>query len=220
MVNILLPLTQTLRKKSMKTIGILLFASLAVVATSCSTSEGEETVEAVTYTLDKEATSLEWAASMSPEYGHTGLVDITEGTLVMEGEELKSGSFTIDMNTIRSTDLEEPKAGYLAAHLKGTAPDEDHPVDLFFNTPKYPTVGVTLGEYKDGKLGLTLSIMGEELTQNVPVELTSDENGAWIKGDFSLDFTSLEIPGLQPNPEDGSQINPVIDFKLKAALKK
>ncbi len=204
----------------MKTIGILLFASLAVVATSCSSTSEEAAIEPITYTLDKEASSLEWAGSMSPEYGHTGVVEITEGTLVMEGEELKSGSFTVDMNTLRSTDLEEPKAGILAKHLKGLEPDEDHPADLFFNTPKYPTVDVTLGEYKDGKLTLTLSIIGKELTQEVPVELTSDENGAWIKGDFSLDLTSLEIPGLQPNPEDGSQINPVIDFKLKAALKK
>ena len=205
----------------MKTTGILLFASLAVIATSCSTTSTEEVaVEPITYTLDKEASSLEWAGSMSPEYGHTGVVEITEGTLVMEGDDLMSGSFVIDMNTIKSTDLEEPKAGYLAAHLMGTAPDEAHPVDLFFNTPKYPTVDVTLGDYKDGKLGLTLSILGKELTQDVPVELTSDENGAWIKGDFSLDLASLEIPGLQPNPEDGSQINPVIDFKLKAALNK
>ena len=205
----------------MKKIGILLFASLAVIATSCSSTSTEDAAgEPITYALDKEATSLEWAASMGPDYGHTGLVDITEGTMVMEGDELKSGSFTIDMNTIRSTDLEEPKAGYLAAHLKGTAPDETHPVDLFFNTPKYPTVGVTLGEYKDGKLGLTISIMGEELKQDVAVKITSDENGASIKGDFSLDFDSLGIPGLQPNPEDGSQINPVIDFKLKVALKK
>lgn len=202
----------------MKKIGILLFASLAVIATSCSTTT-EEVVETTTYTLDKENSTLGWAANMSPEYGHTGFVDITEGTIEMEGDVLKSGTFTIDMNTIVSTDLEEPKASVLASHLKGTAPDEMHPVDLFFNTPKFPTVKVTLGEYKDGKLGLTLDILGKTLTQDVAVKLTNDDKGASIKGDFKLDMTSLEIPGLQPNP-DGSQINPALDFKLNVVLKK
>lgn len=205
--------------KQMKKINLFLFAALGLAAVSCS-GTAEETVETSKYTLDKKASSLEWAASMSPEYGHTGTVNITEGTIEMEGDVLKTGTFTIDMNTIKSTDLEEPKAGYLNAHLMGTAPDEDHPVDLFFNTPKYPTVTVTLGEYKKGKLTLTLDILDKKLTQEVAVKLTSDDKGASIKGDFALDFASLNIPGLQPNPEDGSGINPAIDFKLNVVLKK
>lgn len=217
MVNNLVYICQ--KKQIMKKLGIFLFASLALVATSCSNTATEEAVESTTYTLDKEATTLEWAANMSPEYGHKGFVEITEGSIEMEGDVLTGGSFTIDMNTIKSTDLEEPKAGILASHLKGTAPDEQHPVDLFFNTPKFPTVEVTLGEYKDGKLGLTLSILGKELKQDVAVKIKNDEKGASIKGDFALDFNSLEIPGLQPNP-DGSQINPAIDFKLNVILKK
>ncbi len=208
------------KKLIMKKIRIALFASLAVIATSCSTTETEqEIVEPTTYSLDKEASSLEWAANMGPDYGHTGTVEISEGTIEMEGSELTSGSFTIDMNTIKSTDLEEPKAGYLAAHLMGTAPDEKHPVDMFFNTPKFPTVTVTLGAYKGGKLGLTINILGKELKQDVAVKLMNDDNGASIKGDFALDMNSPEIPGLQPGP-DGSQINPSIDFKLNVKLNK
>jgi hypothetical protein len=207
----------------MKRISTLMIASIALVAASCSSTEDateEVAVEAVTYSLDADASSLGWAANMGPEYGHKGTVNVTEGSISMEGESLTSGSFTIDMSTIKSTDLEEPKAGYLAAHLQGTAPDEDHPADLFFNVPQYPTVGVTLNSYEGGKLNLTLNMLGKELTQDAEVELSSDENGATIKGDFTLDFTSLEIPGLQPNPEDDSQINPVIEFSLDIVLKK
>jgi len=208
----------------MKKLGTFFIASVALIAVSCSSAEDAQeevvAVEAITYSIDTTNSSLAWAANMGPDYGHEGLVDITEGSIVMEGEALTSGSFTIDMNTIRSTDLEEPKATYLAAHLMGTAPDEDHPADLFFNTLAFPSVSVTLGDYTDGKLGLTLTILGKELEQDVAVELTSDENGASIIGDFALDLNSLEIPGLQPNPEDGSQINPAIDFKLNVALTK
>ncbi len=209
----------------MKKIATLMIASVALVAASCSSAEEEvsedtnQEVEAVTYNLDGGASSLAWAANMGPDYGHEGTVGITEGTLTVKGDDV-SGNFTIDMSTIKSTDLDEPKATYLSAHLQGTAPDEDHPVDMFFNVPMYPTVGVTVDGYSDGKLMLTLDIVGKELKQDVAAEMTSDENGASIKGDFSLDLTSLGIPGLQPNPEDGSQINPVIDFTLDAVLTK
>lgn len=206
----------------MKNLNALLFAAAAAFMISCGSSETTEeiVVETVTYNLDKANSSLVWAASMSPEYGHTGTVEISEGTIQMEGETLKSGSFTIDMTTIASTDLKEPKAGYLNAHLKGTAPDEDHPADLFFNTPEYPTATVTLLDYSNGKLKLTLNIVGKELTQVVPATLTTTENRTSIKGDFSLDMSALKIPGLQPNPEDGSGINPSIDFKINVALTK
>lgn len=203
----------------MKKLNLFLIATIGMFAVACSGS-AEEVVETSKYTLDKKASTLEWAASMSPEYGHKGTVEITEGSIEMVGDSLKSGSFTIDMNSIKSTDLEEPKAGYLNAHLMGTAPDEDHPADLFFNTPKYPNVKVTLGEYSNGKLTLNLDILDKKLTQQVAVKLTSDDKGASIKGDFALDFASLNIPGLQPNPEDGSGINPAIDFKLNVVLKK
>ena len=112
----------------MKKINLFLFVALGLVAVSCS-GTSEETVETSKYTLDKKASSLEWAASMSPEYGHKGTVEITEGSIEMEGDVLKSGAFTIDMNTIKSTDLEEPKASILAGHLKGTETDENHPAD-------------------------------------------------------------------------------------------
>lgn len=206
----------------MKNLNALLFAAAAAFMVSCGGTETptEEVVETTTYNLDKNNSSLEWAANMSPEYGHTGTVVISDGSIEMEGDALKSGSFTIDMTTIKSTDLEEPKAGYLNAHLMGTAPDEDHPADLFFNTPEYPTATVTLLDYSNGKLKLTLNVVGKELTQEVPATLTTTENGATIKGDFSLDMSSLNIKGLQPNPEDGSGINPSIDFKLNVALTK
>ena len=201
-----------------------MLATTALLAVACSSEtnveENEETVEAVEYTLDAENSSLRWAANMGPDYGHKGTVNITEGSLTMEGDALTSGSFVIDMNSIVSTDLEDPKAGVLAGHLTGTMVDEDHPVDMFFNTPKFPQVTVTLGDYADGKLGLTLDIVGKKLEQEVDATLTADENGASIKGDFGLDMTSLMLPGLQPNPEDGSGINPVIDFNLDVKLKK
>ena len=208
----------------MKRIRPFLMTSLVLLAASCtSTEEATEDVviQYTTYTLNTEATSLIWEGKMGPNYGHSGTISITDGIITMNGNNLVSGFFTIDMNSLKNTDLVEAgeigKAKSLIGHLKGTIIDDNHPAELFFNVPVFPTTKVSLGEYKDGELTLTVSLLDKELSQEVPVIIISDENGATINGDFTLDFTSIGIPGLQPN-ENESQINPMIDFKLKIVM--
>lgn len=206
----------------MKKFAPIMLASMAFIAVSCSSSVEEENADAteVSYSLDKEGSSLKWMANMGPDYGHEGTVEISEGSLTMKGDELVEGTFTVDMTSIKNTDLDAPKSDYLVSHIAGTAPDEDHPVDLFFNVPKHPTVGVKLNSYKDGKLNVTLTIVGKELTQDIAVKISSDEKGASIKGDFAINMDPLGIAGFQKNPEDGSQIGPEVKFSLNVALKK
>ena len=203
----------------MKKASVLFLAMAALAVTACSPAEEgekEEEVVEVNYTLDVANSSLKWEVPNE----HQGTVNISEGSLSMKGEELTSGSFKIDMTTIKSTDLEEPLAGVLAGHIMGTMPDENHPVDMFFNIPEFPTVGVTLGSYNDGKLGLTLDILGQELKQDVEVSLSADDKGASLKGDFKLDLSSLGMPGLQPDPETGEGIDPEVLFQLDVKLNK
>ena len=203
----------------MKKFPFLVAASIALVAASCSTTEEKEVAEPVTYSLDAAKSSLSWKGSMSPEYFHTGTVDFKEGSITMEGDSLTAGSFVVDMTSLKTTDADKEKGGYLIGHLQGTMVDEDHPQEMFFNTPKFPTVKVKLGAYADGKLTTTLMILGSELTQDVPVKITADDKGASIKGKFSMDFTSLNIPGLQKD-DKGEGISPMIEFDLNLMLKK
>ena len=204
----------------MKKFPFLALASVALVAASCSTTEETEVkAEPVTYSLDASKSTLSWKGSMSPEYFHTGTVDFKEGSITMEGDSLTAGSFVVDMTSLKTTDADKEKGGYLIGHLQGTMVDEDHPQEMFFNTPKFPTVKVKLGAYADGKLTTTLMILGSELTQDVPVKITADDKGASIKGKFSMDFTSLNIPGLQKD-DKGEGISPMIEFDLNLMLKK
>lgn len=205
-----------------------MIAAGAALVASCSSEatmdeQEEVAVETVTYSLDADNSSLHWKGMMSPEYFHVGTVDVAEGSITTEDGTLTSGTFSVDMNSMVATSSEafpEEKATYLVGHLQGTMPDEDHPVDMFFNTPKFPNVDVTLGAYTDGNLEVTLSIVGKELTQSVPVTLTSDESSAAINGTFNLDLTSLNLPGLQANPETGEGISPSVEFTLDLNLKK
>jgi hypothetical protein len=208
----------------MKKFGVLFLAagvlSLGACTESVEVTGGEEVVvESVTYNLDTDNSSLTWKGMISPEYFHTGTVDIKSGSIEMEGDALTGGSFVVDMATITNTDLEDKdKATYLAGHLTGIIVDEDHPVDMFFNTAKFPTVEVKLGEYKDGNLTTTLMILGSELTQDVPVTITSDEEGAMIRGKFSMDLTAVGVPGLTQHGE--GSISPMVEFDLNVMLTK
>lgn len=206
------------------TIGFMSLA-IASVMVSCG-GEGDENAtneaeKAVVYNLDKEASSLKWHGQMSPTYGHDGTVEISEGSVTMEGENLKSGTFTIDMSSITSTDIEDDaKRESLDRHLKGLDDNEMHKPDDFFNINKFPNVKVTLNDYEDGKLGVTLGILGQELKQDINATMNTNDKGAMIKGKFQLDLSSLNIKGFAVNPETGAGISPKIDFDLMVKLNK
>jgi len=62
---------------------------------------------------------------------HTGYVKLSEGEVLLEKNEIKGGSFVIDINSIVDLDLkDEGMNSKLVGHLK--SPD-------FFNAEKYPT---------------------------------------------------------------------------------
>jgi hypothetical protein len=212
-------------QKIMKKTGLLFLLSSALLFSSCGTGEDtqgemQQEVEKTTYNLDAEAASLQWKATEKPEGGHNGEISVTNGSVTMQGDNFVSGEFSIDMNSIAVKDLDDPLAGVLAGHLKGTMVDERHPADLFFNVPKFPETKVTIDGYSDGKMDLTLSILGKELKQSAAILLEKNDGNITMNGSFELDFSSLNIPGLQPNPEDGSGINPNILFDLNLTLNK
>ena len=172
----------------------------------------EEIIEAITYNLDKESSTLSWKGSEGEHEFHTGTISFSEGSVTLAGDAVESGSFVIDMSTISVTDdMPENKKNYLAGHLAN--PD-------FFDVEKFPSTTVTLGDYSDGNLTVTLNVLGTDIESTVPVQITSDENQATIEGDFSIDFASLKMPGMEEEEEEGESISPVIEYTLKAVLKK
>lgn len=192
----------------MKILNTIMIAAAAVALVSCGGAE-----EKTTYSLDTKNSSLTWKGAKSAEYFHTGTVNFTEGSVEMEGDKLISGTFTIDMNTITSGDDNIPaeKKEYLNAHLKDTA---------FFFAVKFPNVTVKVDGYENGKLSTVINVRGQEIKQNIPVELVKSEKNVTISGKFSVDFASLNMPGFQPDPESGEKIQSAIEYDLNLTLNK
>lgn len=73
---------------------------------------------------------INWTGK-KPTGEHKGYVKLREGELLVENNEVKGGSFLLDMNSIDNTDLKnEESKTKLVNHLK--SPD-------FFDVKKYPT---------------------------------------------------------------------------------
>lgn len=105
---------------------------LAFAGMSFTTSPEKDTVE--TYTVDTESSKIEWRARKVTGK-HNGSIMIKEGNLDFEGDELKGGSFTIDMTTITVLDLQPGKGKEkLEGHLKSAD---------FFNVEEYTTATFT-----------------------------------------------------------------------------
>lgn len=205
------------KKEFMKSIIGTFFIGSALVLTSCgNNAETEvEEVETVEYKLNTEASVINWHGEENAEHGHDGTLSFSEGTVTTEGENIKSGSFTIDMNSVTATTegYPEEKLGYLTGHLKDTS--------IFF-VAQYPTVSVNIDGYENGKISTTTTVLGVELKNELPVTIEQSEDELHITGDFTMDFTEAKIPYAQGvNEETGEPVlNPNFNFRIDLHLTK
>ena len=83
-----------------------------------------------TYQISQENSTIEWIGE-KVSGAHSGYINLLNAFFLFEEEKLVGGEFNIDMNSIKCTDIENPRyAAKLEEHLK----DPD-----FFNSSKYPT---------------------------------------------------------------------------------
>lgn len=187
----------------MKTTTIKLMGMAAIVAFTMSCkdaqneveatdaeAEAEATVEAVTYTIDTDASNIAWIGS-KPTEDHTGNISLSGGMVTVNGEALESGEFTIDMNTIEVTDLEGEGAEKLKNHLAGTV--EGTETD-FFNVTVYPTAKFVVTGIEGNMLSGNLTM--KDVTKNVtfPVTVAYDGDQMMLNSEeFTIDRTDWGI---------------------------
>jgi len=158
-----------------------LIAFLFTFAIACSDAPKGEKVEAKeaqaapaapaaakTYTVDTDKTVITWTGTKVAG-SHTGTLNVAKGELKVEGGNLTGGTFVMDMNSIKNTDLPAEKRGDLEGHLKNGD---------FFETDKHPHGQFVVTAVKAGSAteGATHDVTGNLTMKGITKSVTLPAN--------------------------------------------
>lgn len=136
------------------------------------------------YTLSTAASEVRWIGRKIVGM-HAGTVALGQGNFVIEDGLAVSGEITADMNRIKSTDLEGPKAKSLEDHLM----NED-----FFDTANFPTSQFVLknSEHVSGdvyRIEGDLTIIGATRPISFDSTVRQEEDGISLRASLNLNRT-------------------------------
>ena len=142
---------------------------------------------------------------------HTGTIQLKEGYLEMDGEQLVGGVFVVDMTTINVTDLEGDDKAKLEGHLKSTD---------FFGIENHPTAVLLIkSAEKDGNIyevQANITIKGH--TEPIVFDLEMGKSGAQTS--FKIDRTKFGVRYGSGSFADNLGDNAISDkFNLDVLLK-
>lgn len=142
-----------------------------------------------TYETNVSESSVVWTATKVVSGGHTGTVKISQGSLEIDGSELKGGSFEIDMTTIANTDIEGEWRAKLEGHLKS---------DDFFAVETYKTATLKITNVEStskGKYDVTadLTVKGKTAAVTFPAEVNVKGGKATATAKITVDRTKYDV---------------------------
>ncbi|MEM7163631.1 MAG: YceI family protein [Bacteroidota bacterium] len=136
--------------------------------------------------IDTERSVIKWVGKKVTGE-HSGTINVKEGYLTFEGEELIGGKVVVDMNSIVCSDLDAESGAKLVGHLKS---------DDFFGVDKHPTATFVItnvasrGETGDYKVTGELQIKGIKKTQKVNARVGA---GKGAKVNITIDRSDFNI---------------------------
>jgi len=220
----------------MKTTSIIVgVVIIAITALRFQTNFTTNNVNPTTYELSIEESKLRWTGSwispikegekvhkhkqstrypnMKIDKQHVGTVKLTEGVVQQHNKDDRdiSGQFTVDLTTINNTDLKDKMKDRLEGHLK--SPE-------FLDVSQYAQAKVTIQNVQPDSAQLSINVMDVQLEQTIPLVTFVQDNKMMLRGDFSIDMSSLNFALATPNPEkpEEGHIDPTIDFTIDATL--
>lgn len=185
----------------MKKVILSFFAAGAVFAlASCGESSTSSTVEATeaaevqeasaeatTLSLDTDQSVITWIGS-KPTGKHNGTIQITDGNLSWNNENIEGGSFTIDITSLVVLDIpaDNENNGKLTGHLMS---------DDFFDAANHPSAEFTITSVEPYS-STQLVVQDEFETDNTP--LTADEHIVenpthWVSGNLTMRGTTKNV---------------------------
>lgn len=161
--------------------------------------------------IDIAGSSIEWVAKKVTGQ-HNGTVNFKDGSLVLKGNAIKGGSFTVDMNSLTATDLQGEYQGKLNGHLKA---------DDFFGTDKFPTASLVfkkIGSKSKDVYTVTADLTIKGITKPITFDMTVKGNTATTS--FNVDRTKYDIKYRSKSFFDSIGDKAINDeFELKVTLK-
>lgn len=169
----------------MKKIGVLV---LAVAFITMSFVKPTPTITDV-YNVDSASSTLTWTG-YKPTGSHTGSILLQSGTIEMNGNKIKSGSFVADMSTIKDAD----GSARLEGHLKSAD---------FFEIEVFPIskFEVTKTHHMDGKTHVT----GNLTIKNITKEITFEANVEVVGNKVTLTSKTFKVNRAEYNIKYKSQ---------------
>ena len=181
-VNLELCITNYILMKTIKILTLFLFAFTCLAFTKNTTKK-----------VDVEKSVVKWVGYKLTGQ-HEGTISIKEGELNFENKVLTGGTFTMDMGSINTTDLEGGSKNRLDGHLK----DED-----FFDVDKYKTAAMVFKEIKPSdkdysiKADLTIKGITNEILFNMSVSETSATANLKIdRTQFNITYKSATFTNI------------------------
>jgi len=146
--------------------------TLGIAVVSCNKTKEAQTTNSETALVSEESSQkyrvnsaesvIEWKG-FKPTGSHNGTINLENGTLTTNNGKINSGTFLINMSSIK----ESENNARLEGHLK--SPD-------FFDVEKFPTGAFEITGIKESMLSGNLTIKG--ITNNVSFSVSiSDEGG-------------------------------------------
>ncbi|WP_207434588.1 YceI family protein [Sabulibacter ruber] len=178
--------------KSINILLIMLLANFGFLLAGCETDDAEVNETKTSYTLDAETSVVKWIGS-GPGVTHDGSFAVSSQNLEVVNGQIRKGTFTIPISSIKNFDLPPNLQPALLEHLK--SPD-------FFNMVLYPEASFTITEVKpykgktpEGVDGANYLITGDFKMLNkthqisFPANVTFQASTLSAKATFKIDRT-------------------------------
>jgi polyisoprenoid-binding protein YceI len=170
------------------------------------------------YLVDTVTSIIEWVGSTPGNYKHNGTIKLSQGQFTVKDNQLTSGKFTININSINNVDQTGKDKTNLESHLK----EKD-----FFEVEKFPFGNFEITEIKSDSTGQVvignLTLKGVTNSIQIPTLLKID--GKFVSAEtssFTIDRTKWGIvynSGVIGTIKD-DLINDEISLKMKIVAAK
>lgn len=172
----------------MKRMFVLAVAGLLFNAAAIANGPGKNAADK-TLKVDTKASTINWGAKKVTGT-HAGTVPLESGTLVVDNDKLKGGSFVADIKSLVVTDVtDKDMNGKLTNHLKS---------DDFFSVEKHPQAKLVIASVTP-KGGNAYDVTGKltikGITQDVkfPATVTADAKKVTANAKVTVDRTKYDI---------------------------